>query len=169
MTQPTLSMNLGFLGVVRESTGHVGGYLATNRWGRPLEFRLSSPVQASKVQQILFGPTLEPYLCADVIGRKLLEKTSTAVQFVFTDQPAALDLRLHVAMPVGLLLADRAEVPGPRVNEQVCCHPQFADDVARLQELLEELGPSFDLSDPFVRIREALSEARKLGVVNRAA
>src|SRR5271154_6977031 len=103
MTQPTESINLGFLGVQRESAGYVGGYLVTNRWGRPLEFRLSSPVQANKVQQILYGPTLEPYMCSDLIGRKLLEKTAVSADFLFTDQPAALDLRLHVDMPVGLL------------------------------------------------------------------
>jgi hypothetical protein len=169
MTQPTLNVNLGFLSVLRETAGHVGGYLVTNRWGRPLEFRLSSPVQANKVQQVLFGPTLEPYLCADLIGRKLFEKTASQVQFVFTDQRAALDLRLHIEVPVGLLLADGQELPGPRVDERVCCHPHFADDVHLLKDLLDQLGRTFDLADPFLRIREALSEARKLGVVNRAA
>ena len=68
MTQPTESINLGFLGVQREPAGYVGGYLVTNRWGRPLEFRLSSPVLPNKVQQILYGPTLEPYLCHTYIG-----------------------------------------------------------------------------------------------------
>ena len=50
-----LAGNLGFFTVQREPTGYVGGFLVTNRWGRPLEFRLSSPVLPNKVQQILYG------------------------------------------------------------------------------------------------------------------
>src|SRR4051812_10940115 len=34
-------LNLGFL-VVLNDNGYLGGYLVTNAWGRPLEFRLSS-------------------------------------------------------------------------------------------------------------------------------
>src|ERR1700679_2823267 len=118
MTQPTESINLGFLSVLREPSGYVGGYLVTNRWGRPLEFRLSSPVQANKVQQILYGPTLEPYLCSDLIGRKLVEKTSLPAHFLFTDQAAALDLRLNLDVPVGLL-SNGEDRPGPAVNDEV--------------------------------------------------
>ena len=169
MTQPTESTQLGFLSVQREPAGYVGGYLVTNRWGRPLEFRLSSPVQANKVQQILYGPMLEPYLYSDLIGRKLLEKTTVPAHFVFTDQVAALDVRLHVEAPVGLLLPDATERPGPAVNDTVCCHPHFPQDVDALRALFERLGRTFDLADPFARIREALTEARKLGVANRAA
>jgi hypothetical protein len=169
MTQPTENINLGFLSVQREPTGYVGGYLVTNRWGRPLEFRLSSPVQANKVQQILYGPTLEPYLCSDLIGRKLVEKTSLSAHVMFTDQPAALDLRLHLDVPVGLLSNGTEDRPGPAVNDELCCHAHFPQDVQALRDLLEQLGRSFALLDPFSRIREALTEARKLGVVNRAA
>ena len=160
MTQPAESANLGFLSVLREPAGYVGGYLATNRWGRPLEFRLSSPVQANKVQQILYGPTLEPYLCSDLIGRKLIEKAAVQAQFVFTDQPAALDLRLHLDVPVGLFLADARNLPGPAVSDNVCCHAHAPQDVRALRDLLDQLGRSFDLADPFLRIREALAEAR---------
>ena len=166
------NVNLGFLTVLHEANGYVGGYLATNSWGRPLEFRLSSAVQANKIQQILYGPTLEPYLCSDLIGKKLLEKTTTPVKFVFTDHPAVLDLRMQIEMPVGLLTTEfrpaDAALPGLPVTDKVCCHGRFPEDVAGLRTLLEQLS-SFDLADPFVRIREALAEARKLGVAHRAA
>lgn len=166
------NVNLGFLTVLHEANGYIGGYLVTNSWGRPLKFASAAQSQANKIQQILYGPTLEPYLCSDLIGKKLLEKTTTPVKFVFTDHPAVLDLRLQVDIPVGLLIpavrpAD-AELPGLPVTDQVCCHSRFAVDVAGLQTLLEQLA-SFDLADPFLRIREALAEARKLGVAHRAA
>src|ERR1700704_2287217 len=100
---PAPATNLGFLTIVREGTGYVGGYLVTNPWGRPLEFRLSSAVQPNRVQQILYGQSLEPYICADLLGKTLVDKTATRAHIVLTDTPAALDLRLRLDMPVALV------------------------------------------------------------------
>src|SRR5271154_1872858 len=88
--------NLGFLTVLHEPSGYLGGYLVTNVWGRPLEFRLSTAVQPNRVQQILYGGTLQPYICADLIGKTLVEKTTTTAQLLVTDREAALELRLRV-------------------------------------------------------------------------
>src|SRR5581483_8078339 len=38
-------LHIGFLTVLHEASGYLGGYLVTNVWGRPVEFRLSSAVQ----------------------------------------------------------------------------------------------------------------------------
>lgn len=92
--------NLGFLTVLHEATGYLGGYLVTNDWGRPLEFRLSSAVQPNKVQQILYGPTLVSYVCADLIGKTLVDKAGSPVRLVFTDREEVLDLRLKLEVPV---------------------------------------------------------------------
>src|SRR5438132_4143357 len=102
MTDTTLPvhLHLGFLTVFPEATGFLGGYLVTNSWGRPLEFRLSTAVQPSKVQQILYGGTLTEYLCADLIGKTLIEKTNTAVQLIVTDSLDALPLRSRIDLPV---------------------------------------------------------------------
>ena len=45
--------------MLHEASGYLGGYLVTNTWGRPLEFRLSSAVQPNRVQQILYAGTME--------------------------------------------------------------------------------------------------------------
>jgi len=153
------SGNLGFLSILREATGYVGGYLVTNAWGRPLEFRLSSAVQPNRVQQILYGESLEPYLCGDLIGKALVEKSATAVVAIFTDHPAALELRRRFEFPV-------AFVQGQDESEQLVCHEQFPQDNAAARTILERLG-AFDLMEPFARIREALAEARKLGIPGR--
>ena len=78
-------LKLGFLTVLEEPSGYLGGYLVTNAWGRPLEFRLSTAVQPSPVQQILYGDTMRPYVCADLIGKTLVEKTATDIQIIVTD------------------------------------------------------------------------------------
>src|SRR5262249_2192259 len=94
------TLNLGFLTVLHEANGYLGGYLVTNMWGRPLEFRLSTAVQPNRVQQILYGGTLQPYICADLIGKTLIDKTGIPAQLVVTDTEPALDLRLKLDAPV---------------------------------------------------------------------
>ena len=170
-TTPTPCLNLGFLSVYQEGSSFLGGYLVTNAWGRPLEFRLSSAVQPNKVQQILYGDTLHAYLCGEVIGKTLIDKTAAPVQWVLADNPLALDLRRHLEFPVGLwynlIEADRP-IPGLIVQSRLYCHADFPEDVATLRSSIDKLGP-FDFAEPFARIREALKEARKMGVATRSA
>src|SRR5438876_870936 len=90
-TTATTSLNVGFLTILQEPSGYLGGYLVTNQWGRPLEFRLSTAVQPNKVQQILYANTLEPYICADLIGKTLFDKAGVPAQLVVTDREIVLD------------------------------------------------------------------------------
>ena len=149
--------NLGFLTILHEPTGYLGGYLVTNQWGRPLEFRLSTAVQPNRVQQILYGPTLEAYLCGDLIAKTLIDKTGTPTELIITDHPAAMDVRVRVDKPVGLL-------KGPHGIET---HPEFPRDDERIHDLIAQVGGGLSLAEPFTRIREAIGEARKLGVTGR--
>jgi hypothetical protein len=159
LTTTASLLNLGFLTVVREANAYVGGYLVTNQWGRPLEFRLSTTVQPNRVQQILYAETLEPYICGDLIGKALVEKTSTAVSVIVTDTEAALDLRNRVDGPVVFLVA---------APSKVRWHSRHPQDEQVVMQILETVGGSLDLAEPFVRIREAMSEARKMGVTKSA-
>lgn len=156
---PPPSGNLGFLSVLHEAAGYVGGYLVTNAWGRPMEFRLSSAVQPSRVQQILYGDTLEPYLCGELIGKALVEKAATPVSVIFTDHPAVLEMRRRFELPIAFVRTDADA-------GQLVCHGQYPQDQAAARAILDRLGV-FDLSEPFARIREALAEARKLGIAGR--
>lgn len=179
-TTPASPLNLGFLTVLHDSSGYVGGFLVTNSWGRPLEFRLSTAVQPNKVQQILYGGTLQPFICADLIGKTLLEKTAMPVQLLVTDREPVLELRLKIETPVAWLAAvddplaaalakGGAEVR-PAANGQgpLLCHPRFPNDVRAVRGVLERVDAGIDLSEPFARIREAMIEARKIGVTSRA-
>lgn len=171
--------NLGFVTVLAEAGSYLGGYLITNTWGRPLEFRLTTAVQPNRVQHILYGPTLKPYLFADVIGRTLVEKSSVPAQVLITDCEPLLDLRLHLRTPVAWLadshddLARSLEQTGagvcPVENGMLLCHPKFTDDALPIRAVLDQVDEAADLTEPFTRIREALHEARKMGVTARGA
>lgn len=174
------TLNLGFMTVLHEATGYLGGYLVTNAWGRPLEFRLSTAVQPNRVQQILYGGTLQPYICADLIGKILFEKTATAAHLVLTDFEPVLELRPNVDVPVAWLASEKdrlasalaesgAEVrPAQTGAGPILCHPRFLADAETIREMLRRLDDAFELAEPFVRIREAIGEARKMGVTGRS-
>ncbi|HUY32801.1 MAG TPA: hypothetical protein VMV69_08465 [Pirellulales bacterium] len=108
---------LGFLTVVgHEPLGLFGGYLVLNHNGRPLEFHCTTPVKPNRAQEILYGPTLEPFLYGEQIGRALVEKSSVDVQLICTDLAAVLAVREHVSQPVALVLP-------PEVEERPCPPP----------------------------------------------
>jgi hypothetical protein len=172
-TEPT---NLGFLTVTQENGGYLGGYLVTNVWGRPLEFRLTSAVQPNRVQQVLYAATLVPYICGELIGKALVDKAGVPVQLVVTTCEHALGLRLKLEVPVVWLApADDPRAAGPLAvalpagRGALVCHGRYPGDVAAVRDLLARLDGSLDLSEPFARVREAVAEARKMGVTGTRA
>jgi hypothetical protein len=178
-----MSLQLGFLAGLEDRTGYLGGYLVSNAWGRPLEFRVSNPVQPSRLQQILYGDALRPYIFADLIGKTLVDKTATQVQIIVTDCRPVLDLRRLIEIPIVWLAqsaepegvsppVDAADLEGPVMSlpaGKLFCHPEFPADKPAACKLLERLPDCIDLAEPFVRIREAIGEARRMGATNRAA
>jgi len=174
-------IHLGFLTVFQEGAGYPGGYLVTNSWGRPLEFRLSTAVQPNRVQHILYGATLQEYLCADLIGKTLIDKCAQPIQMLFTDSLTVLPIRSRLEIPVlavvpqddpsvTFLPEERiARLKDARSSQPLLYDPRYAADLERIRQLLESIDSGLDLSEPFGRIREAMGEARKLGATSRAA
>ena len=99
---------IGFLTVLEDGQhGLFGGYLVLNTAGRPLEFHCTTPVRPNRAQEILYGPTLRPYLYGEQIGQTLLAKAKSEPLAVCTDVEPALALRDFVSLPLALILADR--------------------------------------------------------------
>ena len=163
-------LNLGFLVVAQENGAYAGGYLVVNSLGRPLEFRLSSAVQPNKVQQVLYAGTLVPYVCGELIGKALVDKAAVPVQLVLTTCEAALDLRRKLEVPVACLAEPDDKRPGLDVPAgRLLCHGDYEGDLAAVKELLAKLEGGLSLSEPFARVREAMGEARRMGVGSRSA
>jgi hypothetical protein len=159
--------NVGFLAILQDPSGTLGGYLVTNSWGRPIEFRVTSAVQPNRVQTILYGATLPSYLCGDLIARTLVEKSTAAIRWLITDSPHVLELRRSVDFPVALWSRTPPDGLAPMVRD-LHVLTDFAGDLPTIESYLAQ-SPSLDLAEPFVRIREAAAEARKLGLAQRPA
>ncbi len=103
---------LGFLTLQNHAhLGLMGGYLVLNTAGRPVEFHCTAPIKPNRAQQILYGPTLEPFLYGEQIGQALLGKSQRAPLAIFTDLKPALAVRPFITMPVALVVAPPVEQP----------------------------------------------------------
>jgi hypothetical protein len=171
--------------------GLFGGYLVLNLAGRPLEFHCTAPIKPNRAQEILYGPTLQSFLYGEQIGQTLLQQASIAPLLVCTDQEPALAVREFAATPIVLVLAPAgaaatgpaaqsaaADEPGPVLRLDQAHHgprlvtfelgrnrlalPERAEeDRGLVTARLAELADSFDLAEPFQRIRAAIEEAQQ--------
>jgi hypothetical protein len=154
----------GFLTVLDSAEhGLFGGYLVLSPLGRPLEFRCSTPIAPSLAQLILYGPTLRPYLLAEVIGQALVAGSELPVRVILTDQRDML--------PLGLIRSEcivhverTAEAPATDLHQFAGCNVTMAEvapiGMEQLRAWLEPLAATIDLCEPFGRIIAALTEAQ---------
>lgn len=111
---------LGFLTVVSHAqSGLFGGLLVLNLAGRPLEFHLTAPVKANRAQEILYGPTLKPYLYGEQIGGALLAKLKTPALAICTDCADAMSVRDVADVPVVWIPAEEDETATETVSAGV--------------------------------------------------
>jgi hypothetical protein len=161
------TVGLGFLTAVKDvENGIFGGYLILNAAGRPLEFHCTAPVRANRTQQILYGPTLEPFLYGELIGRTLVEKATTTVAAIFTDLEPMLCVQPFTCVPVAMVLASGdcvglGETTIVAGGQHVLIPSGKDADRALIERAVGQSQSTIDLAEPFGRIREALDEARR--------
>ena len=177
---------LGFLTVV-DSPAHglFGGYLVLSCAGRPLEFHCTAPVRASRAQKILYGPTLEPFLYGEQIGRSLIANSKLQPSAVLTNSRPVLATGQFTELPV--VLIDNSAGTGnnrpvapseTQMLDQVTAKPTSvkvgeyfvelpAGDHATIIKQLREISQQIDLLEPFDRIDEAIREAQRVGESTR--
>src|SRR3972149_9800270 len=106
-TNPTPSgaTTFGYLSAVESAEhGYFGGYLLVSPLGRPGEFHCAAPIRPSRAQEILYGPTLQPYLLGEQIAGTLLANAQTKPKIILTDQPSVLCHRAKFDVPIVYLV-----------------------------------------------------------------
>lgn len=170
---------LGFVAVRHHSEhGYFGGYLILNQLGRPLEFHCTLPVKPSRAQALLYGPTLDDFICGEQIAKALVAKAKLKPTLLLTDCSSALAFEHVGDEPIALV-----EVTATNENELHLRKPHAGSENLRsigtsdlrcfvsssstvtkdlLSQIAPELAPNFDLTEPFQRIAEALLEAHPI-------
>lgn len=166
MAQAAPKAQLGFLGVVNiAGTGYVGGLLVTNQLGRPLEFQCTTPVRPNRTQEILYGPTLASFICADLIGKTLFDRLQVKPQMILCDQAEVLALRAAIPLPVGLILPKKSSDEGTLQAgmHQLRLHQDFLFELDDVTTIVKSIPGDADLIEPLERVREALQETLRAG------
>lgn len=172
MASPTRSdsLHIGFLAIVdAPGGGHVGGLLVTNKLGRPLEFQCTTPVRPNRTQEILYGPTLLPFLFSELIGKTLVERLQVSMQLILVDQPDVLGLRQFVEIPIGCIVRENSPAEHPLADQtrltigrsELRFALEAADDLETVREFTRHFSADVDLAEPLDRVREALQETLK--------
>jgi hypothetical protein len=168
----------GYLSALESAEhGFFGGYLLISGSGRPLEFHCTAPVRPNRAQQLLYGPTLRPYLLGEQIGGTLIREAAISPQLILTDQDAVLALRSLIEVPI-VFVGARAEeesastaADGLPVGEQRFRHlgnhcelaSGYESETEMVVKLLEQLTQKVELMEPFGRIHDAIREAQRIG------
>ncbi|MCY2974228.1 MAG: hypothetical protein NTW52_06125 [Planctomycetota bacterium] len=156
--------------------GYFGGLLVVNSLARPLEFHCTLPVKPNRAQSILYGPTLDDFVCGEQIARALLAKSKSKPVSIFTDTSAVLSVRHFISIPIGWIETESKDneqsalvIPvsssnrsyrSNRVDDTVVQVPEaFLEDGQIIATTWKKLAPQIDLMEPFGRITEALFEA----------
>ena len=124
-----MSENLGFLTVIDQFHGLTGGYLVLNKSGRPLEFHCTLPLSPDKIQQILYGDSLQPFLCGEKIAQTLLQRSKLPVLSIFTDYAAVLPVQSLVSTSIVYVFPENPK-------------PEDGDAQPPLREISESLSES---------------------------
>ncbi len=168
-------LRLGFLTAIEvPDKGFVGGLLVTNHCGRPLEFQCTVPVKANPTQEILYGPTLAPFILGELIATTLVEKAGVRPLWILTDCQEILELRNHIDRPVAIvekpdaISTARESEAGQTIQlgrQIIRFHPAHTDDHAAVSRESKQVPADADLQEPFERVREALQETLKSGAL----
>ena len=162
MASKQSQLRLGFLTAVDLGDGgFVGGMLVADRFGRPLEFQCTTPVKPNRTQQLLYGPTLVPFILGELLAKTLVERVSIKPDIVLTNREEMLDLRPLVEKPV--LFAAGGEQRSPHLVVSVGAkafraHEDYAADVEAVRKLATGVSEESDLHEPLERVEEALRE-----------
>lgn len=98
--------HIGFLTAVGDYThGVIGGLLVLYLVGRPLEYHCTEPFRPNRVQEILFGPSLDGFVWGEQIAVALVSRSKVDLSAVLTNTPKMLPAAEKLNAPMGLVFS----------------------------------------------------------------
>jgi len=157
-------VRLGFLAAIEtRERAFVGGLLVTDRFGRPLEFQCTTPVKPNRTQELLYGPTLAPFIMGELLGKTLLDRVQMKPVLLFVDRSEMLPLRNIVSIPVLWALGKNAKEAADKESIDIGLNrcvfaPEHESDRDILKKHSGLFASDANLCEPLERVSEALKE-----------
>ena len=135
------------------------------------------PVKPSRAQELLYGTTIDAFICGEQIAKALVTKAKVKPHLVLADSPATLALACVSDVPTALLHFDEEHpnqafrLPCGYAGELLdftvgawqlsllASHHQWQ---TLFSQTLADLESRFDLTEPFGRVSDALLEAHPI-------
>lgn len=146
----------------RGQEGFDSGYLCCDQDGTPIEYRYTEPVKASRIQELLYGPSLKPVLFGQCILAQLLKTIEQKPALIVTDQDAVLEGYKGSAIPIIHVTANLDNL----MNERSCQLQTpggtlkltwRSEDASAVKQLLQHLENT-DVQERLHRTRSVLEE-----------
>ena len=165
---------VGYLSVLEEDIGQIGGLLLLNVQARPVEFHCTAPVKPSRAQQVLYGVTLQAYVI-EQIAATLIAKTKLSPTFIATDRREVWLSQTESSIPTIFVPATDTVSDSEQIRSygssrtsgvgfdvagvEVFVATERSADKSLVTDFWSEHGQGLEFCEPFDRIREALAEA----------
>lgn len=161
----TREIRLAFMDVILFSDGAIrGGILTTDIETRPYEFRITSAIKPTQLQQMLYGTSLKDYVYGELICAPLIKATKEKISFVLTKERYIMEVRPLVAVPIVLMsYNDKAAGDGAK-SMSFQMHKDYSTELSQAKVILTPITQKLDLMEPFERLKLALNEVHRLGV-----
>ena len=161
----TQEIRLAFIDVAVFSDGSIrGGILTTDIETRPFEFRATSPIKPTQVQQILYGASLKDYVYGELICVPLIKATKEKLSVVMTKENFLISVRPLVSVPVILVRPNSAPTNDGIKSVNFSAHRNFQNELSFAQTILTPIMQKHDLFEPFERLKLALNEVHRVGL-----
>lgn len=148
------------------------GMLVLDHSGDPREFRCTSPLQPTPLQQILWGQRLQRYVLCELLLLPLVESLQLQVELVLVQREEFLAARPKMSQPLLLITRDGGTPSAGRQQNHVTikmpssdgsgqliflqCLPGYEEDLEIGRQLITRFLETCYPLEPFQRIELAL-------------
>jgi hypothetical protein len=158
-------IRLAFMDVTMFSDGSIrGGILTTDIETRPFEFRVTSPIKPTQVQQILYGSSLKDYVYGELICAPLVKATKEKLSMVLVKENFLISMRPLVSVPIIVIRPNTSQSSNGIRSVSFSPHPNFQNELSFAQTILMPIIQKHNLLEPFERLRLALNEVNRVGL-----
>ncbi|MFN6991407.1 MAG: hypothetical protein ACK4MM_01660 [Fervidobacterium sp.] len=152
---------IGYLSVHIFDNKHIGGILIVNEYGIPVEFKYSEPISSTKLQQIIYGNSLEYYLHVEIIAKGLVQKLENKPEAILVQDPTLLfDKNIVLLNLLPQSVSEKREDNEVIINVNTVSLRLTFMEGAKVEEsvlnIITEYAGKIDILEPFERIQKAL-------------
>jgi len=107
----TQEIRLAFIDVTVFSDGSIrGGILTTDIETKPFEFRVTSPIKPTQVQQILYGSSLKDHVYGELICVPLIKATKEKISIILVKENYLMSMRPLIPLPLIFVHSNNAPI-----------------------------------------------------------